>query len=217
MRYDILKLTLAALLASWPRVLPAANAAAEALAAAKPVIAVQDWPGFGAYAGYLEETFGLSQADAADAMALPGARKFLVVENDALDSWQNNRRAWENYLLRQVQGQARATEKTIRRYIYRHPAVLRFYQFPQMSNRLRLVRSDFLADIFKSGGWEKFWERYPGSSGLISFTGIGWSDDQREAVFAVRMACGERCGYRDLVMMRYIEKKWHLIYKVPLP
>lgn len=189
----------------------------EALAAAEPVIAVQDWPGFGVYAGYLEESFGMTQSEAAEAFTLSGARKFLVVENDVLDAWQNNRRAWENYLLRQVQGPARASENAIRRFVYRRPSVLRFYKFPQMSNRLRLVRSDFLFKVFKQGGWENFWKRYPGSSGLLSFTGIGWSDDQREAIFAVRMSCGERCGYRDLVVMRWLARKWRIMYKVSLP
>ena len=206
-----------ALLAAQPLLSRAANTAAETLAKAGPVIAVQDWPAFGVYAGYLEETYGMSAAKAAEAAGQKGARKFLVMENDALDGWQANRRAWENYLLRQVEGQARPSENAIRRFVYRHPSQLRFYRFPRLSNRLRLVRSDYLTDIFAKGGWDNFWERYPGSSGLISFTSIGWSDDQREAVFSVRMACGELCGYRDLVVMRWIGRKWRVIYKVSLP
>jgi hypothetical protein len=163
------------------------------------------------YAAFLSQAFAEGKDDG------PLARDTILVENDALDSWQPTRRAWENYLLRSTGGQGRASDEAQGALLRRPQAILRFYGFPPTVLPVRLVRSDIIEDLFKTSGWPGFYSEYPRTQGILTFSAIGFGARGSEALFAARLGCGKLCGYRDLVLMRRVNGDWTLIMKQPLP
>lgn len=163
------------------------------------------------YAAYLQQTYTKPKHDG------PLARSVLVIENESRDLWFRNRRAWEAYLVENIQGPGRASDACIRAYLGRSQETLSFFSFPPLEDsELRLVRSDALASLV-GGGWDKFYAAYPGSGGILSFGGIGWSPEHHEALFTVYLRCGRHCGYHDIVYMQYLNEAWHLTLKQNLP
>lgn len=163
------------------------------------------------YAAFLAQAWAPGKADG------PRARQTLLIENDALDSWQPNRRAWEAHLLRRVGGQGRAAADLHEAFLRRPQQVVRFYGFPETPLPVRLLRSDLLRAAFARGGWDGFYEAYPGVQGVLSFSVARFNADRGEALFSARVQCGPRCGYRDLVLMRRVNGAWTLIMKDALP
>jgi hypothetical protein len=175
-----------------------------------PIHVVSDLEGL-VYAAFLEQAFGPGKNDG------PLARQTLLVENDSVDSWQPNRRAWERYLLKRVSGQGRAAEEVHAAFLARPQQVIRFYGFPAVSVSVRLLRSDILKAAFENRGWDAFYDRYPGVQGVLSLSAVAFNVAGTEALFAARLQCGKRCGYRDLVLMRKVNNAWTMIMKDALP
>jgi hypothetical protein len=163
------------------------------------------------YAAFVSQAFGANKQDG------PLARQTVLLENDALDRWQPGRRAWEKYLLKRVRGTGRASEEAHAAFLGRPQQVIRFYSFPAINIPVRLLRSDVLKQALDEGGWDAFYDRYPNTQGVLSFSGIAFSPDKTEATLAARLQCGKRCGYRDLVLMRRVNGAWLLIMKDALP
>ncbi|HTB33506.1 MAG TPA: hypothetical protein VK842_01465, partial [bacterium] len=88
------------------------------------------------YAAYLEQAFAPISDDG------PLARETLLVQNDAADVWQPNRRAWEAYVLKGNSGQGRAGAGLLDAFVRRPQQVVRFYGLPAVSVPVRLLRSD---------------------------------------------------------------------------
>lgn len=147
----------------------------------------------------------------------PLARQTLLLENDYFDVWHPMRRAWEKYLLNKVRGQGRAAEDAHSAFLSRPQQIIRFYQFPTLDTPVRLLRSDVLQKAMSLRGWDGFYEAYPKTQGILSLTGIGFGAGGQEAVFAARLQCGKKCGYRDVVFMRKVNGVWTLIMKDALP
>ena len=202
------------LLAAWAASLGAAPATAPSEAAAwiSPTAAIHVvTPAEGAvYAAFLDQTFAPVRDDG------PRARKALLLENDALDAWTPKRRAWEAYLLRGTQGQGRADTALMESFLRRTPVVIRFYRFPAALNPVRLVRADVLAPTLKRS-WDAFYDAYPKVQGVLSFSAAVFNAAGTEALFAARERCGTQCGYRDLVLMRQVNRAWTLVEQDSLP
>lgn len=163
------------------------------------------------YAAFLNQAWAKGKNDG------PLARQTLLVENDAVDSWQPNRRAWESYLLKRVGGQGRAAADLHEAFLKRPQQVIRFYGFPAVELPVRLLRSDVLRAAFDKGGWDGFYETYANTQGVLSLSAVSFNATGSEALFAARLQCGKKCGYRDIVFMRKVNNAWTLIMKDALP
>lgn len=163
------------------------------------------------YGAFIEQAYDKTPDDGAN------ARAQVLVENEALDDYQPNRRAWERMLLRRTGGQGRASDDAMRAFLGRPRQVLRFYQFPSVRVPVRLVRSDVLGAAFARGGWPAFYADYPKVQGVLTLSVLGRDPKRGEAVFAARMRCGKHCSFRDLVTMRKVNGEWLVIMKEPLP
>jgi hypothetical protein len=162
------------------------------------------------YAAYLGKNYKASKNDG------PLARTSLILENESVDVWYKNRRAWEAYLVNSISGPGRASTACIQAFLHRPQQTLRFFQFPATQHTVKLVRSDELQKLLLKG-WDHFYESYPGSNGYLSFGVIGWSPAHDEALFTVATRCGSNCGYRDLVYMQTINDQWEIVIKESLP
>ena len=58
--------------------------------------------------------------------------------------------------------------------------------------------------------WEEFYRRYPGSSGHIAFSAIGYSADGSLAVLMIDRGCGGLCGHGYIVSVRRSGGKWRV-------
>jgi hypothetical protein len=193
---------------------PAAQVAVKegpAYVAPKAPIHVVTAPEAEVYAAFLAQAWGQGKKDG------PLARETLLLENDAVDSWQPGRRAWEKYLLKRVSGQGRAAEDLHAAFLKRPQEVIRFYGFPAVPMPVRLVRSDVLRAAFDKKGWDGFYDSYPNTQGVLTLSRACFNADSSEALFAAHLQCGKHCGYRDIVFMRKVNNEWTLIMKDALP
>lgn len=163
------------------------------------------------YAAFLEQAFAQGKADG------PLAREAVLLENDGLDVWHPRRRAWEQYLLKRTGGQGRAADDVLAAFLARPQQVIRFYSFPSTTLPVRLVRSDVLKELLAKSGWGSFYEAYPKTQGVLSFSAVAFGAGGSEALFSARLQCGKHCGYRDLVFLRKVNGLWTLIMKDALP
>lgn len=67
-----------------------------------------------------------------------------------------------------------------------------------------------LEAIFKKGGgdWPAFYNRFPGSTGLLTFSRVGFSADGTQALFYVSGNCGGLCGAGYYVLMERHYEHW---------
>jgi hypothetical protein len=58
--------------------------------------------------------------------------------------------------------------------------------------------------------WEEFYRRYPGSTGSISFSSIGYSADGNLAILVVDQGCGSLCGALSNVVVKRALGRWRV-------
>ena len=75
-----------------------------------------------------------------------------------------------------------------------------------------VVDSAQLEAIFKKGGgdWPAFYSQFPGSTGLLTFSRVGFSTDGTQALFYVSGNCGGLCGAGYYVVMEKRNEHWML-------
>jgi len=77
--------------------------------------------------------------------------------------------------------------------------------------RTDLPRTFIAADNLRFGNWpensgpKSFQELFPGASGIISFSHVGFDPTLREAIVSTAHVCGGLCGTGSLYVLR---KKW---------
>lgn len=145
------------------------------------------------------------------------SRRRFVLRNENVEDRGPNRRSWERYLASRAKGDSAPAPATVAAFADRPRSVIQIYSFPAQDQEVVLLRDDMLGELL-SRGWPAFYNQYPGAAGVISFGGIGYSPDRREALFIVRVECGSHCGYRNLVFMRKEgQSKWELMLRDYLP
>ena len=72
-----------------------------------------------------------------------------------------------------------------------------------------LVSQRTLTSIFKStGGWNTFYERYPSSGGVFSFSAVGFDAQRVRAIVQMNHNCGLLCGYGQPHFFEKKDGKW---------
>ena len=84
---------------------------------------------------------------------------------------------------------------------------------------LRFVPDSSLTELSQSAKhaeafWDEFRRRYPDAHGILSLTGIGYSQNGDQAIVAVNYGCGPLCGGGRIVALRKVEGAW--IVSAPL-
>jgi hypothetical protein len=76
-----------------------------------------------------------------------------------------------------------------------------------------LVSRQTLESFLQNGPepyWEEFYRRYPGSTGSISFSSIGYSADGNLAILVVDQGCGSLCGALSNVVVKRALGRWRV-------
>ena len=83
-------------------------------------------------------------------------------------------------------------------------------RFLQPSVDYELVTSAQLEPIFckHCGFWPEYYKRFPGSQGLLTFSGVGFSADSTQAFFYFSNWCESLCGTGDYVIMEKHNGRW---------
>jgi hypothetical protein len=73
-----------------------------------------------------------------------------------------------------------------------------------------VVDSAQLEAIFRKGGgnWPAFYKQFPGSTGLLTFSRVGFSADGTQALFYVSGNCGGFCGAGYYVVIERHNEHW---------
>ena len=58
--------------------------------------------------------------------------------------------------------------------------------------------------------WTEFYQRFPGTNGLISLSAIGYNADGNLGVLMVDVGCGSLCGNGYIVVAKRERGKWYL-------
>jgi hypothetical protein len=74
----------------------------------------------------------------------------------------------------------------------------------------QIASSAQLGPIFCKGCgfWPAYYKQFPGSQGLLTFSGVGFSADGTQAFFYFRNRCGGLCGRGDYVIMQKHDGRW---------
>ena len=83
------------------------------------------------------------------------------------------------------------------------------------SDSIVLLSNQTASRIFAGGGWEKFYETFPGCNGHISFSRVGFSRTSTEALAYYEHICAQLDGEGSLVVFKKIDGAWKLIKIIP--
>jgi hypothetical protein len=77
-----------------------------------------------------------------------------------------------------------------------------------------LVSAKDLESLFPQGefdrAWTRFYSKYPNSSGIISFSNIGFNVEMNQALVSTGKACGGLCGAGHYVLLAKEHGEWHV-------
>lgn len=79
-----------------------------------------------------------------------------------------------------------------------------------LPTRTVLLNAETFEAFFRNGvsGWKDFYREYPDSSGLITFSNVGFNAEAGQALVYVERTCGPRCGGGRLVLLRLSDERW---------
>jgi hypothetical protein len=90
---------------------------------------------------------------------------------------------------------------------------VRYLSSVDLSMPVVLVSRHTLKSFLHNGPepyWEEFYRRYPGSTGSISFSSIGYSADGNLAILVVDQGCGSLCGALSNVVVKRTLGRWRV-------
>ena len=77
--------------------------------------------------------------------------------------------------------------------------------------KYELLSSTVLRAMFDAKGiegWKTFYEKYPGSGGIVLLSAVGFSSDGSLAMVYMGHSCGGLCGGGTTHILRKIDGKW---------
>lgn len=79
-----------------------------------------------------------------------------------------------------------------------------------------LISSEELDEIFwgEGGGWDGFYSRFPGATGTINLSRVGFDKDKTEAIIYIGIQSGLLIGRGDVLLLAKDKNKWRIVDKV---
>ena len=71
-----------------------------------------------------------------------------------------------------------------------------------------IVTNSDLPDAKFENFWERFYKKYPNSSGLVFFSQVGFNDRHDQAFVYVGISCGGLCGAGEYVLLDKVNGAW---------
>jgi hypothetical protein len=73
------------------------------------------------------------------------------------------------------------------------------------------VRGVHFNDLIAEDGSQSFEQLYPGASGIISLSRVGFDSSLREAVVSTSFGCGMLCGSGQRYLLRKVHGRWQVV------
>ncbi|MDQ3745433.1 MAG: hypothetical protein M3444_13715, partial [Acidobacteriota bacterium] len=145
-----------------------------------------------------------------DLLTYPGTRLAVVTSKaGGYPGLEVNDAALETeYVQRRMPG---VRADTLSDYISKSGREERLTDLHGLGMELALVDPYELEKLFATngvGGWNLFYQKYPGSSGIISFSRVGFSREHDQAFVNASRWCGGLCGDGWDVILRKTERGW---------
>jgi hypothetical protein len=88
-------------------------------------------------------------------------------------------------------------------------------KFP-LSTKVTLLSKADVDKFFGEGGgwWKAFYEKYPNSPGLITFSNVGFNNEMTQALLYVGTQCDGLCGEGNYVLLSKTDGNWKVERKV---
>lgn len=74
-----------------------------------------------------------------------------------------------------------------------------------------IVNSGTIKTVFDEGGWQKYYDRHPGSGGFIIMSVVGFNKDKTLAVLYSGSSCGSLCGSWSFHLLKKVDGKWTIV------
>lgn len=68
----------------------------------------------------------------------------------------------------------------------------------------------------QENGWVKFHKKYPKAKGIVSFSRIGFNQENTQALVSVSFGCGFLCGEGNFILLQKENGKWTIQNKIGL-
>ncbi len=78
----------------------------------------------------------------------------------------------------------------------------------QIEKSYEIVSSDTIGALFKNGGWDSFYKRYPDSGGYIIMSAVGFNKEKTRAIVYTGSSCGGLCGSWSFHLLEKIDGNW---------
>jgi hypothetical protein len=78
----------------------------------------------------------------------------------------------------------------------------------QIEKSYEIVSSDTIGALFKDGGWDSFYKRYPDSGGYIIMSAVGFNKEKTRAIVYTGSSCGDLCGSWSFHLLEKIDGNW---------
>nr|HEV7953993.1 hypothetical protein [Candidatus Acidoferrales bacterium] len=78
------------------------------------------------------------------------------------------------------------------------------------------VGSAHFSDLIVSDGSKSFEQLFPGASGIISFSHVGFDPTLHEAIVSVSFVCGGLCGSGQRYVLKKKRGRWEVVSKLTL-
>jgi hypothetical protein len=59
--------------------------------------------------------------------------------------------------------------------------------------------------------WDEFYKKFPHSSGIVSFSSVGFNDQHDQAFVYAARSCGGLCGAGDFVLLKKVNGEWKIV------
>jgi hypothetical protein len=59
--------------------------------------------------------------------------------------------------------------------------------------------------------WSMFHKKFPNSSGLLSFSNVGFNKDHNQALVYAAWNCGDTCGVGEYILLKKVHGKWEIV------
>jgi hypothetical protein len=74
-----------------------------------------------------------------------------------------------------------------------------------------LISEEEIKQTIKDAGWKDFYEKYPESGGLISFSRVGFDSRMTQALVYFEHWCGGLCGSGNYILLRKEGESWKVV------
>jgi hypothetical protein len=80
-----------------------------------------------------------------------------------------------------------------------------------LSRPVVLLSSEESNEIFRDGGWEAFYERFPGAQGVMGVSRVGFDPDGRWALAYMGNQYHYLAGHGDLYLLEKVDGEWTVV------